>query len=43
MRVLPEYQYALGAMYIMYPPAKPIPAKITAFTAYLREHAPRLL
>jgi len=43
VRVLPEYQSALGATYVMYPPAKPVPAKVTAFTAYLREHAPRLL
>lgn len=43
VRVLPEYQYALGAMYIVYPSAKPVPAKITAFADYLREHAPRLL
>jgi DNA-binding transcriptional LysR family regulator len=43
VRILPEYQYALGAMYIMYPAARPIPAKISAFTAYIREHAPRLL
>ena len=43
VRVLPEYQYALGAMYVMYPGGKPIPAKISAFTEYLRKHAPRLL
>ncbi len=43
VRVLPEYQYALGAMYVMYPPARPLPAKVTAFTAYLRENAPRFL
>jgi hypothetical protein len=41
--VLPDYQYALGAMYIMYPAAKRVPAKTAAFTEYLREHAPRLL
>jgi hypothetical protein len=27
----------------MVPPAKPLPAKVTAFVAYLREHAARLL
>ncbi len=43
VRVLPEYQYALGAMYVVYPAAKPLPAKVTAFTSYLGEHAPRLL
>jgi DNA-binding transcriptional LysR family regulator len=43
VRVLPEYQSALGAIYIMYPPAKPLPPKVTAFTNYVREHAPRLL
>jgi DNA-binding transcriptional LysR family regulator len=43
VRVLPEYQYALGAIYVMYPPAKPLPPKVTAFTTYVREHAPRLL
>jgi DNA-binding transcriptional LysR family regulator len=43
VRVLPEYQSALGATYVMYPPAKPLPAKVAVFTAYLREHAPRLL
>jgi DNA-binding transcriptional LysR family regulator len=43
VRVLPEYQYALGSIYIMYPPAKPLPAKVTAFTTFLREHAARLL
>jgi DNA-binding transcriptional LysR family regulator len=43
VRVLPEYQSALGAMYVMYPPTKPLPAKVTAFVTYMREHAPRLL
>src|SRR3954469_3546316 len=43
VRVLPDYQAVLGAMYLMYPPAKPLPPKVAAFTAYLREHAPRLL
>jgi len=43
VRVLPEYQSALGAIYVIYPPAKPLPPKVTAFTTYVREHAPRLL
>lgn len=43
VRVLPDYQSALGALYVMYPPAKPLPPKVTAFTNYVREHAPRLL
>jgi DNA-binding transcriptional LysR family regulator len=43
VRVLPDYQAALGSMYLVYPPAKPLPPKVAAFTAYLREHAPRLL
>jgi DNA-binding transcriptional LysR family regulator len=43
VRVLPEYQSALGAIYVMYPSAKPLPPKVTAFTTYIREHAPRLL
>ena len=43
VRVLPDYQAMLGAMYLVYPPAKPLPPKVAAFTAYLREHAPRLL
>jgi DNA-binding transcriptional LysR family regulator len=43
IRVLPEYQSALGSIYVMYPPAKPLPPKVTAFTTYVREHAPRLL
>jgi DNA-binding transcriptional LysR family regulator len=41
--VLPEYQSALGSIYVLYPSAKPLPAKVTAFTTYVREHAPRLL
>lgn len=43
VRVLPDYQAVLGSMYLVYPPAKPLPPKVAAFTAYLREHAPRLL
>jgi DNA-binding transcriptional LysR family regulator len=43
VRVLPDYQSALGSIYVMYPPAKPLPAKVTAFAAYLREHAAPLL
>jgi DNA-binding transcriptional LysR family regulator len=43
VRVLPEYQSALGSIYVMYPPAKPLAPKVTAFTTYIREHAPRLL
>ncbi|MDP9149248.1 MAG: LysR substrate-binding domain-containing protein [Myxococcota bacterium] len=43
VRVLPEYQAVQGAMYLVYPPAKPLPPKVAALTAYLREHAPRLL
>ncbi len=43
VRVLPDYQSALGAMYVMYPPAKPLPAKVRAFVTYVLEHAPRLL
>jgi DNA-binding transcriptional LysR family regulator len=42
-RVLPDYQAATGTMYVVYPPAKPLPPKVAAFTSYLVEHAPRLL
>lgn len=43
VRVLPEYRAMGGAMYLVYPPARPLPPKVAAFTTYLREHAPRLL
>lgn len=43
VRVLPEHQMMLGTLYVVYPPAKPIPPKVTAFTSHLREHVPRLL
>jgi DNA-binding transcriptional LysR family regulator len=43
VRVLPDYHAVLGALYLVYPPAKPLPPKVAAFTAYLREHVPRLL
>jgi DNA-binding transcriptional LysR family regulator len=33
----------LGAMYAVYPRAKPLPPKVRAFTSHLREHVPRLL
>ena len=42
-RVLPGYQAFGGAIYVVYPPAKPLPPKVAAFTSYLVEHAPRLL
>ena len=40
VRALPDYQAMPGAMYLVYPPAKPLPPKVAAFTTYLREHAP---
>ncbi|MEP6865983.1 MAG: LysR family transcriptional regulator [Deltaproteobacteria bacterium] len=43
VRVLPDYEVALGMLYAMYPPTKPLPPKVTAFTTYLRAHVPRLL
>lgn len=43
VRVLPDHQAMMGAMYLVYPPVKPLPRKVAAFTTYLREHAPRLL
>jgi len=43
VRVLPDYVAATGTLYIVYPPAKPVPAKITAFITCLQEQAPRLL
>jgi DNA-binding transcriptional LysR family regulator len=41
--VLPDHQMTLGAMYAVYPRAKPLPPKVRAFTSHLREHVPRLL
>jgi DNA-binding transcriptional LysR family regulator len=43
VRVLPDYLAMGGAMYLVYPPAKPPPPKVVAFATYLRDHAPRLL
>ncbi|MBC8067254.1 MAG: LysR family transcriptional regulator [Deltaproteobacteria bacterium] len=43
VRVLPEHQAMRNTMYLVYPPVKPLPSKIAAFTTFLREHAPRLL
>jgi DNA-binding transcriptional LysR family regulator len=43
VRVLPDHQMALGTMYMVYPPANPLPPKVRAFTSHLREHVPRLL
>lgn len=43
MRVLPDYELALGMLYVMYPPAKSLPPKVAAFTSYFRAHVPRLL
>lgn len=43
VRVLPDYLAMGGAMYLVYPPAKPLPPKVAAFTTYVREHLPRLL
>lgn len=43
VRVLPDHQMKLGMLYVVYPQADPLPAKVRAFTAHLREHVPRLL
>jgi DNA-binding transcriptional LysR family regulator len=43
VRVLPDYLAMNGAIYLVYPPTKPLPPKVAAFTTFLREHAPRLL
>lgn len=43
VRVLPDYLAMGGSMYLVHPPAKPLPPKLAAFTTYVREHAPRLL
>jgi DNA-binding transcriptional LysR family regulator len=41
-RVLPEYLVAGGSAYVVYPPAKPLPPKVAAFSSYLVEHGPRV-
>jgi len=43
VRVLPDFQAMGDGISLVYPPAKPLPAKVAAFTTYLREYAPRLL
>jgi DNA-binding transcriptional LysR family regulator len=43
VRVLPDHQMALGTLYVVHPPAKPLPPKVRAFTSHLLEHVPRLL
>jgi DNA-binding transcriptional LysR family regulator len=43
VRVLPDHQMSLGALYVVHPQAKPLPPKVRAFTSHLREHVPRLL
>jgi DNA-binding transcriptional LysR family regulator len=43
VRVLPDHRMTLGTLYVIYPPAKPLPPKVRAFTSHLREHVPRLL
>lgn len=43
VRVLPDHQMTMGTMYVVYPPAKPLPPKVRAFASHLREHVPRLL
>jgi len=43
VRVLPDHQMTMGTLYLVYPPAKPLPPKVQAFTSHLREHVPRLL
>ena len=42
-RVLPDYRVLGGTAYLVYPPATPLSPKLVAFTAYLHEHAPRLI
>jgi DNA-binding transcriptional LysR family regulator len=41
-RVLPDYRAAGGTAYLVYPPTKPFPAKLSKFCAHLLEHVPRL-
>jgi DNA-binding transcriptional LysR family regulator len=41
-RVLPEYRAAGGTAYLVYPPAKPLPAKLVKFCAHLMAHVPML-
>ena len=43
VRVLPDHQMTLGTLYVVYPPASPLPAKVRAFTSHLRGHVPRML
>jgi len=43
VRVLPDHAPVAAQIYVVYPPAKPVPPKVTAFCSYMAEHAPRLI
>ena len=41
-RVLPDYRAVGGMTYLVHPPTKPDPTKLSKFCAYLLENVPRL-